>query len=67
MNEKYDFNINNAKFSKVKKIITSRKVLFGATIAATAVVSALLARSEMFASKFDFDDVVGAVSDSVNN
>lgn len=68
MNEKQNENLDNtSKLSKVKKIVTNRKVVYGATIAATAVVSALLARSELFASKLDLDDVVDTVADVVTN
>lgn len=48
---------------RVKKILANRKVQIGATIVVTAVVSAVIARSEMFQPRFTVDQIGDMVDD----
>ena len=54
-----------SKLNKLKSIARNRKVQIGAVIAVTAVVSAVLARSEMFQTKFALDEVLEIGTDVV--
>lgn len=52
---------------RVKKILANRKVQIGATIVITAVVSAVIARSEIFQPKYTIDDVGEIVNDVIQD
>lgn len=48
---------------RVKNVLANKKVQFGATIAITAVATALISRSDLFETKFSFDDVQTMMND----
>lgn len=48
---------------RVKKVASNRKVQLGATIAVTAVVTTVLARSSLFETKYTLDEVGEIVND----
>ena len=54
----------NSKLGRLKNIARNRKVQFGFAIAVTAVASALIARSELFESRFSLQDVQDIVNDA---
>jgi hypothetical protein len=49
--------------NRVKNVFANKKVQFGIAIAVTAVVSALIARSEIFQPRFTMDEVSQLVDD----
>lgn len=57
MNDIVDITKTPSKLNKLKNIVRSRKVQLGAAVVVTAVVTAVLARSELFQSADSMEEL----------